>query len=49
MEVLYTMYLIGGIHCEWNAVQTLPAHDAGETLGVVRFACRTQNLWMEEK
>lgn len=37
MEVVYAVYLRGGVHGEGNAIQTAVTHHAGEAARVVRF------------
>lgn len=43
VEVLDAMHTVGRVDRERYAVQAFAADDAAETLGVVGFACGTQN------
>lgn len=42
VEIFNAMDLIGGVHGERYAVQAFAAYYAAETLGMVRFASRSQ-------
>lgn len=43
MKIFNAMNLIRRVNSERDPIQTLPADDATETLGMVRFACGPQN------
>lgn len=51
VKIFNTMNLIGGVHCERNAVQRDTTNHAGEAVRMVRFACCPQQLnrWRKRK
>ena len=44
MEVINAVYLVRGIHSERSAIEILAADNTIETYWVIRFACSSQHL-----